>query len=50
MPCYPQGHPITEQKYKDLMSLFSTNPPALGRDYYDFYFNLPHGRREEDDD
>lgn len=50
LPCYPQGHPIMEAKYKNLVSLFSMNPPALSRDYYDFYFNLPHGRIQEEDD
>lgn len=48
-PCYPQGHPITEAKYKDLMSLFLMKPAALSRDYFDFYSNLLHGRKEEED-
>lgn len=48
LPCYPQARPIPESKYKDLMSLFSMNPPALSNDYFDFYANLPHGGIEED--
>lgn len=52
LPCYPHGHPITEAKYKDLMSLFSMKPAAISRDYFDFYSSLPHGivNVEEDDD
>ncbi|XP_074035521.1 uncharacterized protein [Leptinotarsa decemlineata] len=50
MPCYPRGHPITEVKYNDLMSLFSMNPPALSRDYFDFHYNLPHRRTDEEEE
>lgn len=50
LPCYPNGHPITTAKYKDLMSLFSMKPPALNRDYFYFYSNLLHGRQEEEEE
>ncbi|KAL1489543.1 hypothetical protein ABEB36_013497 [Hypothenemus hampei] len=34
--------PITQQKYYDLISLFTMNPPALGDVYKPFYYSLPH--------
>ncbi|KAJ8867065.1 hypothetical protein PR048_032927 [Dryococelus australis] len=40
LPCYPQGHPITDAKFKDLLSLFSMKPAAISRVYFDFYSNL----------
>lgn len=48
--CYPQSHLITDAKYKDLMALFSMKPAALSSEYFNFYSNLPHGRKEPDED
>lgn len=47
--CYLLGHPISEAKHGDLMSLFTTKPPAMSQDYLSFYQNLPHGNHEEED-
>ncbi|XP_074041474.1 uncharacterized protein [Leptinotarsa decemlineata] len=39
---YDQPIPITSLKYRDLVSLFTLKPPALGDRYKQFYLDLPH--------
>ncbi|XP_072384010.1 uncharacterized protein [Diabrotica undecimpunctata] len=46
-PLYQQLIPISIQKYKDLISLFSVKPPALGDSYRPFYTSLPYENKED---
>nr|CAI5851275.1 unnamed protein product [Callosobruchus analis] len=46
---YKKPRCITKTKYDSLMSLFHCKPPAVSRDYYGFYSNLPHSSATRDE-
>nr|CAH7754515.1 unnamed protein product [Callosobruchus chinensis] len=46
---YKRPRCIAKTKYDSLMSLFHCKPPAVSKDYYNFYNNLPHSLSTRDD-